>query len=89
MHLMGRLFDVIRDLVTEDKYLVKEHAAERLEERRIMEWQAVVGLANARLIGERAEARPHPTVEVLELLPDGTEFKASGRIFGRVAWPNW
>ena len=73
---MGRLFDVIRDLVAEDKYLVGEHAAERLEERRIMEWQAVAGLAGASLIVERLEAKPHATVEVSELLPDGTEFKA-------------
>ena len=73
---MGRLFDVIRDLVAEDKYLVGEHAAERLEERRIMEWQAIAGLASASLIVEQLEAKPHPTVQVSELLPDGTEFKA-------------
>lgn len=73
---MGRLWDVIRALVADDRYLVGEHAAERLEERRIMEWQAVAGLATAHLIAERPAAKPHPIVEVSELLPDGTEFKA-------------
>ena len=41
---MGHLFNTIRQLVAEEKYLVGQHASERLEERGIMEWQAVVGL---------------------------------------------
>jgi hypothetical protein len=41
---MGALFDIIRQLVSEEKYLIGQHAAERLEERGIMEWQAVAGL---------------------------------------------
>ena len=41
-----------------------------------MEWQAVAGLVDGTLIAERPDARPTPTVEVRELLPDGTEFKA-------------
>ncbi len=73
---MGRLFDIIRGLVADDRYVVGEHAAERLEERGIMEWQAVAGLAGAELIAERRDAKPNPAVEVSELLPDGTEFMA-------------
>ncbi len=38
---MGQLFDAIRRLVAEEKYVVGEHASERLEERGIMEWQVV------------------------------------------------
>lgn len=41
---MGQLFDTIRSLVSEEKYLVGLHATERLEERDIMEWQVVAGL---------------------------------------------
>ena len=41
---MGKLFDTICRLVTEEKYVVGEHAVQRLEERGILEWQAVVGL---------------------------------------------
>lgn len=73
---MAKLFDTIRQLVAEDKYVVGEHASERLEERDIMEWQAVAALADGELIVEKPRARPNPTVEVRETLPDGTEFKA-------------
>jgi Domain of unknown function (DUF4258) len=73
---MGQLFDTIRQLVDEEKYVVGQHASERLEERGIMEWQAVAGLADGELIAERPDAIPNPAVEVRETLPDGTEFKA-------------
>lgn len=73
---MGQLLDTIRQLVAEEKYVVGEHASERLEERGIMEWQAVAGVDNGELIAERPHARPNPTVELRESLPDGTEFKA-------------
>lgn len=73
---MGKLFGTIRQLVAEEKYVVGEHASERLGERSIMEWQAVVALADGQLIAEKSKAKPNPTVEVRETLPDGTEFKA-------------
>jgi hypothetical protein len=73
---MGQLFDTIRQLVDEEKYVVGQHASERLEERGIMEWQSVAGLAEGELMAERPDATPNPAVEVRETLPDGTEFKA-------------
>jgi hypothetical protein len=73
---VGRLFDRIRELVDEGNYLVGKHAAERLEERGILEWQAIAGLEDGQLIVERPGATPNPAVEVRETLPDGTEFKA-------------
>ncbi len=73
---MGQLFAVIRQLVAEGKYVVGEHAAERLEERGMMEWQAAAGIDDGELIVERPDAVPNPAVEVRECLPDGTEFKA-------------
>lgn len=73
---MAQLFDVIRQLVAEERYVIGEHAAERLEERGIMEWQAVAALEDGELIAERPDATPNPAVEVRELLPDGAEFKA-------------
>jgi hypothetical protein len=73
---MGRLFDTIRGLVSQDRYLVGQHASERLEERGIMEWQAVAGLEEGVLLAERPDASPNPAVDVQESLPDGTEFKA-------------
>ncbi|MCY3664677.1 MAG: DUF4258 domain-containing protein [Gemmatimonadetes bacterium] len=73
---MGQLFDVIRQLVAEERYIVGQHASERLEERDIMEWQVVAGMEDGELIAERPEAMPNPAVEVRESLPDGTEYKA-------------
>src|SRR5207302_6348119 len=73
---MAQLFDTIRQLVAEEKYLVGDHASERLEERGIMEWQVVAGLEDGELIAERPDATPNPAVEVRESLPDGTELKA-------------
>jgi hypothetical protein len=73
---MGKVFATIRQLVTENAYVIGEHAAERLEERGIMEWQAAAGLHDGKLIVERPRAKPNPAIEVLETLPDGTEFKA-------------
>jgi hypothetical protein len=73
---MGQLFETVRRLVAEEKYVIGEHASERLEERGIMEWQVVAGLEDGELIAERPHARPNPAVEVREILLDGTEFKA-------------
>jgi len=73
---MGQLYQLIRQLVTDGRYIVGEHASERLEERGIMEWQAVSGFDDGELLCERPNANPNPAIEVRESLPDGTEFKA-------------
>ena len=73
---MGKSFDTIRQFVAQERYVVGQHASERLEERGIMEWQVVAGLGDGQLIAERPDAAPNPTVEVRQCLPDGTEFKA-------------
>ena len=73
---MGKLFDTVRRLVVEDKYVIGEHAVQRLEERGILEWQAVLGLEDGKLLLERPDDEPNPAIEVQERLPDGTEFKA-------------
>lgn len=57
---MGRLFDTVRQLVQESKYVIGQHASERLEQRGIMEWQAVAGLDEGELIAERLDASPIP-----------------------------
>lgn len=73
---MGKLFNTIRQLIAEEKYVVGQDASERLEDRGIMEWQVVAALEAGVLILERPDAEPNPTVEVREALPDGTEIKA-------------
>ncbi len=73
---MGALFNTIRRLVLDGRYVVGQHASERLEERGILEWQIVDGMATARLLRERPSDSPNPAVEVAENLADGTEVKA-------------
>jgi hypothetical protein len=73
---MGQLFETIRQLVAEEKYVIGEHASERLQEHGIMDWQVVAGLEDGELIATRPDARPNPAIEVRESLPDGTEVKA-------------
>jgi hypothetical protein len=73
---MGRLFAIIRKLVAEEKYVVGEHAVERLEERGILEWQVVAGLQEGEMVKERPRDRPNPVVDVEQTLPDGTRVKA-------------
>jgi hypothetical protein len=73
---MTMLFKELQQLVATEKYVIGEHASERLEERGIMEWQVVTAFAESELIAERPKAKPNPTVEARESLPDGTQFKA-------------
>jgi hypothetical protein len=73
---MGQLFETIRRLVAEERYVVGQHASERLEERGIMEWQVVAAVDEGELLLEKPRAKPNPAIEVQLSLPDGTEFKA-------------
>jgi hypothetical protein len=73
---MGKLFDSLKSMVADGAYVVSEHASERLEERGIMEWQAVAALHDSELLAERSRSKPNPSIEVRAQLPDGTEFKA-------------
>ena len=51
------LYLLIKQLVAEEKYVVGQHASERLEERGIMEWQVVARLEDGEL--NRRAARCH------------------------------
>jgi len=70
------LFETIRRLVLAGRYVVGQHAVERLEERGILEWQVVDGVERAEVLAARPDATPHPAVEVRQLLADGTPIKA-------------
>jgi hypothetical protein len=73
---MGVLFETIRRLVINGRYIVGEHATERLEERGILEWQVVDGIEQGSLWLERPDDQPNPAVEVIQPLADGTDVKA-------------
>lgn len=66
----------MRSLIEQERYLVGLHAIERLDDRGVLEWQAVAGAASARVLAEFPDAKPNPRVEVEQLLPDGTPYKA-------------
>ena len=72
---MPQLFDEICQLVAEGRYLIGDHAWERLLERGIMEWQIVAGMTDAQLNTERRLARPNPVVEMRVHLPNGDDCK--------------
>jgi hypothetical protein len=73
---VGRRFKTIRTLVAEGRYVIGQHAAERLDERGVLEWQVVDGFEDGSLIVERLKAQPNPAVEIRQWLADGTEVKA-------------
>ena len=73
---MGVLFDTLRKLVMDGRYVVGVHASERLEERGILEWQIVDGIERGTLLAERPLDQPNPSVEVEQWLADGTAVKA-------------
>jgi hypothetical protein len=73
---MGQLFRAITKLVSDGRYVVGQHAAERLDERGFLEWQLVDGIESGAVIVERLDAAPNPAVEVRQSLADGTEVKA-------------
>jgi hypothetical protein len=69
---LGKLVSRIRELVAADRYVVGGHAAERLDERAVEEWQILSGLAEGTIRSERPNTVPHPTIEVEQWLADGT-----------------
>ncbi|HET6251836.1 MAG TPA: DUF4258 domain-containing protein [Tepidisphaeraceae bacterium] len=73
---MGALFKKIRECVNNGRYVVGQHAAERLEERGILEWQVVDGIEDGALLVERPGATPNPIAEINQFLADGSEVKA-------------
>jgi hypothetical protein len=72
---MAGLNENIRAAVAADRYVFSAHADQRLRERRIMAWQIVAGVQHARLLQEKPLEKPNPTVELEQLLVDGTAVK--------------
>ena len=66
-----QLAETIRGLVLAGRYVVGAHAAERLEERGILEWQVIVAMDTARVLSEQPDARPYPTAVFEIILANG------------------
>ena len=86
---MGQLFDTIRQLVAEEKYVIGQHASERLDERGIMEWQAVAGLEDGELIAERPDAMPTRRLRCASPCRTAPSSRPSGLTYVRVVSPSW
>ncbi len=72
---MVTLFETVRQRVQDGRYVVSVHAADRLEERGLLEWQVVDGVDAGTLIVERPDDRPNPVVEIEQTLADGIPIK--------------
>lgn len=70
---MGELFDRMKHAVRENRYLFSDHADNMLRERGLTHWQIVHGVEHARILSERPQTKPNPSVEVEQILPDGTQ----------------
>ena len=73
---MGQLVDRVRAAVAAERYVFSDHADNALRDRGIVHWHIVSGVADARLLSQRPQTRPNPTVELEQTLPDGTSVKA-------------
>jgi hypothetical protein len=73
---MAELFERIQLVARENRYFFSDHADNMLRERGILHWQIVEGLQHGKLLAERPNTRPNPTVEVEQLLPDGVPYMA-------------
>ena len=72
---MSDLAEHIRRAIREEHYVFGAHADQRLRERKIMGWQVVAGIDGAKIIHEKSDSIPNPTVEFEQLLADGTKCK--------------
>jgi hypothetical protein len=72
---MSELWGKIREAVLRGEWIVSNHAAIRLGQRDIAEWQVVDGIETARLLSSRPGAKPNPVVEVEQVLADGSAVK--------------
>lgn len=73
---MADLLAQVRDAVAAGRYVISNHADDRLRERRIPAWQVEAGVGDAELVQARPDATPNPIVEVEQILADGTPIKA-------------
>lgn len=76
--VLGQAERVIASRLTqvEVSAALSDHADNMLRERSIPHWQIVDGIEDGGLLSERPHTRPNPTVEVEQLLADGSPIKA-------------
>ena len=69
---MSQLRENIQNAIDADRFIVSNHADDRLRERLVELWQIISSVEDARLIDERPNDTPNPSVVLHQTLPDGT-----------------
>lgn len=69
---MGKLCNDIIAAIEANRFIVSNHADDRLRERMIELWQLTSSIQDARLMTERPSDTPNPSVVLEQILPDGT-----------------
>jgi hypothetical protein len=72
---MGTLFSNIIKAIEANRFIVSNHADDRLRERMIELWTLTASVDDARLIVERPNDTPNPSIVLEQTLPDGTTIR--------------
>ena len=67
------LVELIKSAVRDGRFVVSVHARQRLAERNVRLWQIESALDEAKVIEDRPDDDPNPSIVVEGLLPDGTQ----------------
>jgi len=73
---MPRIHQAILAAIADGQFVVSDHADNQIRDRSIAAWQVIEGAATGKLLSERPETKPNPSVELQQLLADGTPVKA-------------
>ena len=73
---MARLLEAIQSAIDAERFIVSNHADNRLRERLVELWQIVSSVSDAKLVTERPQATPNPSIVLDQTLPDGTTVRA-------------
>jgi hypothetical protein len=69
---VAQLLDNILKAIETERFIVSNHADDRLRERLVELWQITSSADDAKLIAERPNDIPNPSVVLDQTLPDGT-----------------
>jgi hypothetical protein len=64
--------DLIQDAVRAGRFVVSQHAQQRLRQRRVQLWQVEAGVDTWTVLEVRPQDLPNPSIVCEQVLPDGT-----------------
>jgi hypothetical protein len=69
------LVQSIRDAIQRQEFLVSIHAQRQMRSRMVELWQVEGGVDDWKVLEERPDDLPNPSIVCMQSLPDGTEVK--------------